>query len=145
MAVATATLTTYPYPKGVDNTQRCNVVRGTITLSTGTYPPGGFSLSWNNLPGVYSIPIPGSTPSSTSTPTPFDVDVKSVGDRAQNGNIGPSGFIYLWDSVVGNLHVFVSDNGASSASGPLVEYGGPLSGDLVNDTIQFTAYFYRNN
>ena len=145
MAVATATITPFAYPKGHDNTQRNIVVRGTFTISTGTYPPGGFSLNWNNVPGIYSIPVPGSTPSSTGSPAPFDVDVKSVANRAGSGGIGPSGYIYLWDNVLGNLHIFESDNGASSASGPLIEYGGNIDGNIVNDTIQFTAYFYRNN
>ena len=149
MAVATATITVFPYPKGHDNTQRSQIVRGTIAISTGTYPAGGFALSWNTSSTTggttQAIPIPASTPSSTSTPAPFDVDIKSAAYRANSGGIGgPSGYIYLWDSVNGNLHVFESANGASNSSGPLLEIGGNIPGDVVNDSIQFTAWFYRN-
>lgn len=145
MATSTATITVFPYPRGYDNTQRNQIVRGTIALSAGTYPAGGYSLTWSGIIGIQSIPIPASTPSSTSTPKPFDMDVKSTCNVTTNFGTGPSGFIYVWDSVNGNLHVFETDGTASAASGPLVEFGGPLPGSMVNDVIQFTAVFYRNN
>ena len=146
MANATATITVFSYPRGYDNTQRNQIVRGTIAISAGTYPVGGFSLSWANIIGIQSVPIPASTPSSTSTPKPFDMDVKSTAYTATNYGTGPSGYVYVWDSVNGNLHIFVDyGSAASTSSGPLVEMGGNVPGLVVNDTIQFTAYFYRNN
>src|SRR5437868_1301030 len=114
MANATATITVFPYPKGVDNTQRSQIIRGTIEISAGTYPLGGFPLSWANASNVNgqmleSIPVPASTPSSTGGPVPFDMDVKSSCYVSTNFGSGPSGFIYLWDSVNGNLHIFETD------------------------------------
>ena len=145
MANATATITVFPYPKGYDNTQRNQIVRGTIAISAGTYPTGGFPLSWSSIIGVQSVPIPGSTPSSTGGPKPFDMDVKSTAYTATNYGTGPSGYVYVWDSVNGNLHIFVDyGSAASTSSGPLVEMGGNVPGLVVNDTIQFTAVFYRN-
>ena len=73
MALATITTTIFPYPKGIDNTQRSQIVRGTFAISAnGTYPPGGFPLSWaslSNLNGetIEAIPPQSATPSSTGT------------------------------------------------------------------------------
>ena len=130
MANATATLSVYAYPKGVDNTQRNLVVRGTITLSQGVYPPNaaGFALNWAALEEVKSAPAV----------FPTDVDVKSVRNP-------PSGVVYAWDSTTGNLHIYVSNNGVSSNSGPLIEFNGTLPQWIFADTIQFTAVFARNN
>jgi hypothetical protein len=137
MAVATAIISTYPYPKGSDNTNRMQTLRGTIAISTGgTYPPGGFPLNWGAVEGVRSLPPGGLAPSSTGQPFPVDVNVKSVANP-------PSGFIYTWDNVLGNLHILVSDNGISAASGPLVELGGAISNAIVTDVIQFEATFAR--
>lgn len=148
MAVSTATISYFGYPRGNDNTQRNQIRRGTIAISTGgTYPPGGFPLDWSSE-GNKSIPLPSTTPSSTGTIKPIDVDVKSTGYSTQNsGGPGPSGFIYIWDSVQGNLHIFVANNafGASAASGPLIELGGNIPNTVVTDTIQFTAVFARND
>lgn len=157
MAISTATITIFPYPKGIDNTQRMQVVRGTIAISAGDYPTvnnaaatGGWALSWAAVSSatgttIQAIPIPGSTPSSTGAPVPVDVDVHSTAYRTNTGGSkGPSGYVYLWDSVNGNLHLFVQTESGSTGSGPLVEYAGPIPGDVVNDTIQFTAYFWRN-
>lgn len=150
MAVATATVTIFPYPKGFDNTQRNVIVRGTIAVSTGSYPGGGLPLSWGSLTntsgqGIEAIPPNSSTPTSTGSIFPIDVDVKSVSYNTTAGGPGPSGFVYVWDSVNGNLHVFISNNGVSAVSGPLVELGGNIPGAVQNDTIQFTAVFSRNN
>lgn len=151
MANAAATITIYPYPRGIDNTQRFQVVRGTIAISAGTYPLGGFPLTWGSLSNangavIESIPLPASTPSSTGTVKPTDMDVKSTAYTSTNYGTGPSGYIYIWDSVNGNLHIFEDyGSAASTSSGPLVEMGGNVPGLVVNDTIQFTAYFPRNN
>ena len=137
MAVAKATINVYAYPKGVTNDQRMEILRGTIAISTGgTYPPGGFSLDWTGIESIKAIPASASTPSSTGSPAPIDVDVKS----AQNP---PSGYVYIWDNVVGNLHIFESNNGVSSNSGPLVEIGGAINNTIVADVIQFRAVFVR--
>ena len=150
MANATATITIFPYPRGFDNTQRFQIVRGTIAISAGTYPVGGIPLSWGALTNtngavIESIPLPSALGTNTSI-FPVDVDIHSTGYVSSSAGTGPSGFIYLWDSVQGNLHIFESSNGASAASGPLIEIGAAnLPGTVVNDTIQFTAFFARNN
>ncbi len=134
MAVATATVTPYAYPNGYDQTRSRSTVTGTISISTGgTYPPGGFTVNWAGFEGVKAIP-----PAGHTTPFPVDVNVKSV----QNP---PSGYIYLWDNVLGNIHIFETDNGAagSNASGPLLEIGGGISNSIVTDIIQFTAEYIR--
>lgn len=140
MAIATITINPLAHPKGYDNTQHNEVVRGTFAISTGgTYPPGGFPLNWGALEGIKAIPPSLSTPSSTGSIFPIDVDVKSVANP-------PSGYIYLWDNVLGNLHIFETVNGAagSNASGPLEELGGAIPNTIVTDVIQFTAYFSRS-
>ena len=146
MALSTATLTLFPYPKGVDNTQRNQILRGTVALSAGTYPPGGYSLSWVTLTNasgerIESIPNPASTPSSTGSPFPTEVDFYSVGYQS-------SGYVYVWDNVQGNFHVFISANAASGTSGPLIEGVAPntavLPAALLADSIQFCATFPRN-
>lgn len=139
-----ATLVKYPYPKGSDNTQRTSIVRGTISLSPGQYPPGGFPLNWGSLEGLYAIPPGGSSPSSTGSVFPIDVTIKSVGNLVGAAGTGPSGYIYAWDNVNGNFHIFAVDTGsASGSSGPLVEIGGGISGTIFADTIQFEAIFVR--
>ena len=139
MAVSTATLTLYDFPKGVGNTQRFQVLRGTIAISRGTYPIGGYALSWTGLAnsgGGRPEAIPNA---GQSTVLPVEVDVQSVA-------VIPKGYVYVVDSA-GSLHVFIAANGASGTSGPLVEGVGPnvnVPGDLQNDSIQFTAYFVGN-
>jgi len=138
MAVSTATLSLYDYPKGVDNTQRFQVLRGTIAISTGTYPVGGYALTWASLKNggggqTEAIPV-----GSASTIIPVEVDV-------YDASTAPSGYIFVVDNA-GTLHVFIAANAASGTSGPLIEGVGPnanVTGTLQNATIQFTAYFVR--
>src|SRR5579864_6509771 len=98
MAIATATINVYPYPRGVDNTQRMEYIRGTISISTGgTYPPGGFPLNWTGLEQIKAIPVV----AVSNTVQPFQVQIESAANP-------PSGYIYLTDGVTGNLHIFES-------------------------------------
>lgn len=133
MAVATATATLFDFPKGVDNTQRSQVLRGTITVGFGTYPPGGFPITWSALANS------GGGRVESLSALPFEVDVFS-------NSANPPGFVYLVDSR-GNLRVFIAANSTSGTSGPLIEGVGPnanVPGSLVTDTIQFAAWFERN-
>jgi hypothetical protein len=139
MAVSVVTLSTYGYPKGSTNDQRNQTVRGTVSFSIGTYPVGGFPLNWGLLEGVKAIPAGSTTPSSTGTILPTDCDIKSVSNP-------PSGVIYTWDNVLGNLHIFLVGPGAAcSISGPLVEFypGANIPGWILNDTVMFRAVFPR--
>ena len=138
MAVATASLTLSDFPKGVDNTQRYQILRGTISIGFGTYPPGGFSLNWASLTNSGGGRVEG-IPNSGSTVIPVEVDVQDVSPT-------PSGYVFVVDNL-GNLHVFIAANAASGTSGPLIEGVGPnanVTGALASATIQFTAYFVRN-
>ncbi len=137
MASSTATITVYPYPKGKDNTQRNVVLYGTIAISTGgTYPAGGFALSWANVEEAKTIPPGSTTPSSTTAIIPSRMTITSAANP-------PSGYVYVWNSVNGNLHIFESNNGVSANSGPLVEVGGAIANAIVVDVIQFEAIFPR--
>ena len=145
MANTSATITLFPYPKGIDNTQRMQILRGTISLVAGTYPAGGIPLSWASLSNV-----DGESPTvlinTSSGPFPVEVDVFSSAYNADGkgfGNIGPSGYIYVWDSVNGNLHIFETWSGNTGFSGPLLELAGPVPSVVLNDVIQFTAIFTR--
>ena len=138
MSTATATITPFGYPNGFDTTNRTQIMRGTIAISPGTYPPGGFPLQWATE-YVKSTWV-GSQTSATGVTTvqvPTEVDVWSAGDP-------PSGYVYATDRTTGNLHIMVQANGSSGASGPLVEYGGNTLNSMQVDTIQFTAVFPKN-
>jgi hypothetical protein len=136
MADATATISIFGFPRGVTNTQRTQEVRGTIVLSQGHYPVGGFALNWA-ITGIHAIPLGAQTPSSTGTIQPIDMDVKSVSNP-------PSGIVYMWDNATGNLHAYITADAASATSGPLIEFGGAaIPGWMFNDNIQFTAIFAR--
>lgn len=129
MSDSAATITIYPFPKGLTNDFRTTTVRGTIALSQGHYPIGGYSLNWSAQEQIKTFP----------PAFPINVDVKSVANP-------PSGLVYQWDNVTGNLHIFVSNNGVSSNSGPLIELGAAAIPQWVfSDTIQFTAVFARDN
>ncbi len=138
MALATATVSLFDYPKGIDNTQRFQVLRGTIAIGFGTYPPGGFTINWaavkNGTGGqVEAIPI-----GSASSVVPVEVDVFDASPT-------PSGYVFVVDNL-GSLHVFIAANAASGTSGPLIEGVGPnanVTGALASASVQFTAYFVR--
>ncbi len=138
MAAAVATLTLFDFPKGVDNTQRFQVLRGTINIGFGTYPVGGFTLNWGAMTNSGGGRVEG-IPNSGSSVLPVEVDVQSMSTT-------PGGFVYVVDSA-GTLHVFIASNSTSGTSGPLIEGVGATANvpaALVNDNINFTAYFVRN-
>lgn len=150
MVASTSTLTINAYPKGIDNTQRCQIVRGTMTITTGFYPSGGYTVNWGSLFSassgfaIQAIP-PDSTGGTNTALMPIDVDIKSAAYATSPQGFGPSGYVYVWDNVNGNIHIFQSTTGAASGnSGPLVEFGGAVPNTIVNDVIIFTATFVRN-
>lgn len=133
MAVSTITITQNPYPRGTTNDQRNEHIFGTFALSQGTYPQNGYALNWGSVEAVKSLPASG-----TSGPFPIDV-------RAHSASNPPSGIVYIWDNVAGNLHIFICNNGVSNASGPLIEINGMVLPQWVfSDTIVFEAIFPRN-
>jgi hypothetical protein len=136
-ASATATTSIYGYPKGVTNDQRNQTIRGTIAVSSGTYPPAvgspavvvGIPLSWTMEP-IKALAV---NVNGVIGPFPVDVVIKSVA-------LPPSGYFYFWDAVDGDLHIYQT----SASGGPLVEITGSVPSAVVADTIQFTAIFNRN-
>jgi len=137
MADSTATITVFPYPAGVTETSRTEVLRGTIKFSQGHYPVAGWALNWGALPGIKAIPPGNQFPSSTGSIMPIDLDCKST-------SVPPSGIVYMWDNVTGNLHAYITADAASNASGPLIEFGGAaIPGWMFNDIVQFRAEFAR--
>lgn len=146
MADSVCTITTYKGPRGSTVDQRTQTVRGTLAFSAGHYPAGtgvagttGWALNWSNVEAVKALPTPPTTgPSSTGSPAPFDCDIKSIASP-------PSGVVYLWDSVSGNVHMYVVANASSNSSGPLEEYGGTVIPQyIINDIVEFRAVFERN-
>lgn len=156
MANGTATIKAFKFPRGGDDTLRNFILRGTITLGGvggAIYPVGGFPLTWtqvtnqnagNSASGQGYAEIPSSyigvnkdSVNGNTTLLPTEVDVWSSSNP-------PSGYTYVVDASVGNLHILVPSNGASGASGPMVEFGGPLVSSILNDTLQFVAIFPKN-
>jgi hypothetical protein len=158
MANSKATIKLFAWPRGVDNTQRNIILRGTISIGpTGTaniYPAGGFPLDWTSVQSgagysastglVGNAVIPSSYTGTAKDSVlgdvvllPTEVDVWSAANP-------PSGYTYVVDRSVGKLHVLVPSNGASGASGPMVEFGGVVPVAMQNDTIQFTAVLPLN-
>ena len=137
MADSVATIALLVYPGGSTDTTRTQVMRGTIKVSQGHYPVNGWPLNWNVVPGVKAIPPGNNFASSSGNIFPIDLDAKSVSNP-------PSGVVYQWDNVTGNLHAFITADAASANSGPLIEFGGAaIPGWMFNDTIQFRAEFSR--
>src|SRR6266850_3525907 len=133
MADVVATISVFSFPRGITNTQRTEEVRGRITLSQGHYPVAGIPLNWNLVPEISSIPLGAQTPSSSGNVQPIDMDIKSVANP-------PSGIVWLWDNVLGNLHAYITADAASANSGPLIEFGGAAIPQwMFGDNIQFTA------
>jgi hypothetical protein len=155
----TAVLKEFPWPQGFDTTDRNIIIRGTISITNGgnpgaLYPGAGFPLSWGAVQNLtaglassggstispvasgYAVPQIDSV-KGTVVKLPTEVDVWS----SQNP---PSGFNYTVDRSSGNLHILVVANGASGNSGPMIEYGGTLTTQMLNDVIQFCAVFPKH-
>jgi hypothetical protein len=124
MALSTVTATVYPYPAGVDNTQRREIIRGTfaISASPGTYPTGGFSLATafkieavRNVSGV-----------------PVALTIMSVSG---------SGYAYGWNRAANKLQIF---QGAAGAGPELELAAAATPAGVSGDVIEFEAQFQRN-
>jgi hypothetical protein len=125
-----ATLVSNAYPNGADNTQRRQRVQGKVTISSGTYPAGGFALSWG-IEGIKGLPGSG-IPSGGVPFNPVWVVFKSIAHP-------PSGYDYEYDGTSGNMRVF---EGGGSA--PNAEISGSTPAGVTGDTIEFLAEFIRD-
>lgn len=122
MADATIALETLPYPKGVDNTQRRQIVYGTatITANAGTAPATGLPLDWTKI-------TDGNGGSGTFIPqasgNPQDVFFYTSTDAATAAQL------YTYDPTNNSLIVWRS--------------GAPATTLIAADTVRFKAEFIR--
>lgn len=129
MAVATATLTLYPYPKGVDNTQRRKIVQGTcaIQASPATYATGGLAITWSQI-------APSASADGLTEPTATPL-------LAEFFSVGGTGFIYGYNKSTGKLQIFT---GAAAQSALTELSAAAVPAGVSGDTIEFYAEFIRN-
>src|ERR1700749_929595 len=104
MAAATSKLVVNAFPQGVDNTQRQQVVYGTIQLSaSGTYSTNGVPITWVffNPDGSSFVPA-----ISAQTNDPIVAYFTSAlgGVQASGGGTGLQSYIY--DSVHNTLRIY---------------------------------------
>lgn len=131
MANATATLTVNPYPNGVDNTQRRQIVNGTCLLSAGgTYIAGGVPVNWGaivdgntNPPGTFSPQV------GPWAAKPITALFYSYGGG--EATIPP--YLYVYDSTNGTLRIMDTATGVELAA----------AAAIVADKIAFEAEFAR--
>ena len=136
MSASAATVNINVYPAGIDNTQRLTYVRGTISLTAGTYPVGGIPLSWVTekikAQGVYTNPI---------QVTFFSEATATYSSSA----IG--GFGYLWNKLKNTFQILATADNASAGTGPISEEmtnGTSIPSNILADTIAFEAVFVRS-
>lgn len=123
MAVATATVAVATYPNGVDNTQRHEVLFGTIAVqaSPATYATGGLAVSFQ-----------GSFLHSNSA-TPLWCDVQSTTG---------SGYVYQYLPATGKVKILVQ---GSAEAAPMEELAAAaVPAGVSGDTIKFRAEFNRS-
>lgn len=133
-----ATLVLNNFPRGIDNTQRCTYVRGTVSLSAGTYPTGGLALSWAQIAQDAKISI---------ADGPFQVTFFSNNNVASStaSHVG-GGYEYVWNETTGNFQILAASGGAAG-TGPVTEEmtnGTSLPAGVTNDIIAFEAVFVKN-
>lgn len=131
MSAAVATITVDAYPKGVDNTQRMTIIRGTVAIGASplTYTTGGIAIvSASNATqsGWAQEPI------KVTSDTPIECEFYSVAG---------SGFVYTWNQASNTLQIFTG----AAAQSALTELtgGGAIPAGVSGDTIRFTATFLR--
>src|ERR1700761_2750012 len=130
MAAATSKLVVNAFPLGVDNTQRQQVVYGTIQLSSGgTYVnPNGVPITWVffNPDGSSFVPA-----ISAQTNDPIVAYFTSAlgGVQASGGGTGLQSYIY--DSVHNTLRIYGGSTELTNA------------GAITVDTITFEVHYAR--
>ncbi len=129
MAAATATLTVNAYPYGEDNTQRRQILHGTVALSSGgTYVTNGIPLNWSTLVDGNFPPSAGKEfiPNFGSGQTkPQDAFFYSTTLAAPN-------YAYTYDKVNNSLRIVAGGTELTTAAVP------------TPDTIAFEAEFIRS-
>lgn len=124
MAVASLVLTLKPYPKGVDNTQRRQILYGTavITAGDGTAASTGIPVSWNKI----------KNPSGVGFVQPLAGPKQTKPEVAQfqgQGTEATAQQQYTYDFTNGSVLVWVA--------------GVQVTTGIVADTLTFRAEFIR--
>lgn len=132
MATATATPGAYPFPWGVDNTQRFIEIRGTIGISASpdTYATGGLAVNWTQMAvdGGFEVPV-----NAGSLAVPVGVHFRSVSG---------SGYIYEWNATNNTIQIFVQGAAAGDALAEMADLAAIPAG-VSNDNVQFEATFTK--
>ena len=120
MAAATATPTVANHPYGVDNTQRRQILDGTLAISASpaTYVTNGLPVSFVN------------EKLKVVTATPAYVDFAGTG-----------GYQYVYDYTHGTIRIFEST--ASAAAFTELSNGAAIPAAVSGDSIHFHAEFPR--
>jgi hypothetical protein len=131
MANATATLTVYAHPYGVDNTMRRQILQGSCALlAGGTYITGGVPTVWTGL-------VDGGTGNhfqgaqwSPQTTQPCEAYFYSIG----KGETTIPPYTYVWDKTNNALRILIGNTGLEIANGAAI----------TADNIEFSAEFVRS-
>lgn len=137
-----ASLSLNNFPFGVDNTQRYTYLRGTISLSAGTYTEGGISINWSNL-----FKSGGGNADPKVVPPPFQVTFRSAGYSASSiSSQVVGGYLYEWNEENDSLQILTASGGSAGTGAVFEEMtnGTSLPAAVLNDTIQFEAIFAKN-
>ena len=124
-----ATHTVNPYPNGLDVGQRMLYLYGTVAITAGTYPTGGYPAPGN----ASCVWAAGSQQQLTSDKAPVMIYYTSVGHP-------PSGYIYLWDQSAQTLRIF-QQTGTAAA---LAELSGAVPAGVIADLIEFEVIVARD-
>lgn len=138
MAQATVTLKVYPFPNGVDTSQRRTTISGqaAIQASPATYTTGGLgtattgALNWqalvDQLTGAAVIV-------ETTASQPIMVYFTSVGG---------SGYIYGWNKSTNKFQIFTG--AAAQAALTELTNGAAIPAGVSGDVIEFDADFAKS-
>lgn len=131
MALSTVTLKVYPFPQGVDNTQRRVKVSGVavISASPGTYATGGLPLVWTSLIDQLTS---AAVLLGTSATTPI---------MAYFTSVSGSGYGYAFNKANNKIQVFTTGTATQAASAELTAAAVPAA--VSSDVIEFDAEFVR--
>jgi hypothetical protein len=131
MANATVTLKVFPFPQGIDNTQRRVKASGQAAISANpnTYPTGGLPMVWTSMVDQLSG---AAVQLNTNQTIPIMVYLTSVGG---------SGYEYNWNKSTNKLQIFTG----AAAQAALTELTGGtvIPAAISSDVIEFDAEFAR--
>jgi hypothetical protein len=120
-------LKTYPFPTGIDNTQRRIKVSGPAAV-TGTYAAGGIATTWTFTDSVTGEAVLLNTNASAPIMAYFT-------------SVSGSGFDYAWNKATNKLQIFTTGTATQSPKAELS--AGTVPTGVSSDVIEFDADFAR--